>query len=229
MKRTLPQRSLAVGAAVAALAAAGVAVYAFARSDRYEAEAAVEVRPVPARDETFRGFSALRADRDPVETAAQLIETQPVADAVAVRLGLESGEEALGAVTVEAAAEGNVVHVCGKATTGVEAARLANAFADELVRQRSSLFQSELQQTIRSLQAQLASVPATRRDQPPASDVARRLAEMRAYEGRGDPTLRIAATATAPTDPDQPEPLTILAVGVPLASRNAGWPSGWQP
>lgn len=216
VKRTLPRRSLAVGAAVAVLAAAAVVVYAFARSDRYEAEAAVEVTPVPARDGTFRGLSVLRADRDPVETAAQLVETQPVADAVAVRLGLASGEEALGAVNAVTAAEGSVVHVCAKASTGVEAARLANAFADELVRQRSSLFQSELQRTIQSLQAQLASVPATRRVQPPASDVARRLAELRTYEGRGDPTLRIAATATGPTEPDR-GPLSVLAIGLPIA------------
>jgi capsular polysaccharide biosynthesis protein len=216
VKRTLPRRSLAVGAAVALLAAAAVVVYAFARSNRYEAEAAVEVTPIPARDETFRGFSILRVDRDPVETAAQLVETQPVAEAVAVRLGLESGEEAMGAVNAEAAAEGSVVHVGAKASTGIEAARLANAFADELVRQRSSLFQSELQRTIQSLQAQLASVPATRRDQPPASDVARRLAELRTYEGRGDPTLRIAATATAPTETDR-GPLSILAIGLPIA------------
>ena len=216
MKRTLPRRSLAVGAAVAVLAAAAVVVYALARSDRYEAEAAVEVTPVPASDGTFAGFSVLRADRDPVETAVQLVETQPVADAVAVRLGLESGEEALGVVNAEAAAEGSVVHVCAKASTGVAAARLANAFADELVRQRSSLFQSELQRTTQALQAQLASVPSTRRDQPPASDVARRLAELRTYEGRGDPTLRIAATATAPAEPDR-GPLSVLAIGLPIA------------
>jgi capsular polysaccharide biosynthesis protein len=217
VKRTLPRRSLAVGAAVTAIAAAAVVGYAFAWSDTYEAEAAIEVTPVPADDPTFAGFSVLRAGRDPVETAAQLVETRPVAEAVAVRLRLGDGGEALDAVNADAESRGSVVRVRAQASTGIEAAQLANAFADELIRQRSSLFQSELQRTIESLRAQLANVPATRRDEPPASELARRLAELRTYEGRGDPTLRAAATAIAPRDPDRPSPLPLLAIGLPFA------------
>jgi capsular polysaccharide biosynthesis protein len=215
--RTLPRRRLAVGAAVAGIAAAAVVGYAFAWSDKYEAEAAIEVTPVPADDETFAGFSVLRAGRDPVETAAQLVETRPVADAVAVRLRLGDGGDALDAVSADAESRGSVVRVRAQASTGIQAARLANAFADELIRQRSSLFQSELQRTIESLRTQLANVPATRRDEPPVSELARRLAELRTYEGRGDPTLRTAATATAPRNPDRPTPLPVLAIGLPLS------------
>jgi capsular polysaccharide biosynthesis protein len=217
VKRTLPRRSLALGAAVAGIAAAAVVGYVFAWSDTYEAEAAIEVTPVAADDATFAGFSVLRAGRDPVETAAQLVETRPVADAVAVRLRLGDGGEALDAVNADAESRGSVVRVRAQGSTGIEAARLANAFADELIRQRSSLFQSELQRTIDSLRTQLANVPATRRDEPSASALARRLAELRTYEGRGDPTLRTAATATAPRDPDRPSPLPVLAIGLPFA------------
>lgn len=208
---------LAVGTAVAALVAAVVVAYAFASSDRYEAEAAIEVTPVPADDETFAGFSVLRDGQDPIDTAAQLLETRPVADAVAVRLRLGSGEEALGRVDANAETRGRVVRVRAQAPAAIEAARIANAFADELVRQRSSLFQSELQRTVESLRAQLASVPASRRDELPAADIARRLAELRAYEGRGDPTLRVAATATAPREVASRKRVLVLALGLPLA------------
>jgi capsular polysaccharide biosynthesis protein len=217
VKRTSTRLSLAVGAAVAFLVAAAVVAYALAGTDRYEAEAAIEVTPVPADDETFAGFSVLRDGQDPIESAAQLLETRPVADAVAVRLRLESGEEALDRVDANAETRGRVVRVRAHAPAAIEAARIANAFADELVRQRSSLFQSELQRTLESLRAQLAAVPATRRDEPPAADVARRMAELRAYEGRGDPTLRVAATATAPREVASRKRVLVLALGLPLA------------
>jgi capsular polysaccharide biosynthesis protein len=211
------KQSLAIGVAVTAIVAAAVVAYAFAGSDRYETEAAIEVTPVRADDETFAGFSVLRAGQDPVETAAQLVETRPVADAVAVRLRLTNGEEALARVDARAESRGRVVRIRAHARRAIEAARIANAFADELIRQRSSLFQSELQRTIGSLRAQLAGVPASRRDDPPAADAARRLAELRAHEGRGDPTLRVAATATAPREPASPQRVRILALGLPLA------------
>jgi hypothetical protein len=198
-------RSLAVGAAVAAFLSAAVAAYAFSRPERYEAEAAIEITPVPADDESFAGFSVLREGQDPVDTAAQLVETRPVADAVALRLRLGGGAEALERVDANAEARGRVVRVRARAPTALEAARIANAFADELIRQRSSLFQSELQRTIESL-----------RDQS-SQDARRRLAELRAYEGRGDPTLRVAAAATAPREPSSRNPTSILAVGLPLA------------
>jgi capsular polysaccharide biosynthesis protein len=217
--RTLDPRSLAVGAAVAALVAAITIVAAFSAGGDadYQAESAVEVLPVPRDDATFEGFSVLREGQDPVETAAQLVETRPIADAVAVRLRLDDGEEALGRVEARAEPRGRLVRIRARDDAALRAARIANAFADELVRQRSSLFQSELRQTIDSLRAQLANVPAGRRDEPPASEAVRRLTELRRYEGRGDPTVRVAAAATAPKRDAASSRLPILLVGLPLA------------
>jgi uncharacterized protein involved in exopolysaccharide biosynthesis len=213
---TKPRQSLAVGVAAAALVAAAVAAYAFAWPDRYEAEAALEVSPVPAGDQTFAGMSVLREGQDPVETAAQLVETRPVADAAAIRLRI-NGEEALKRIDAIADSRGHVVRVRGSGKNGIDAARIANAFADELIRQRGSLFRAEVQRTIEELSSQFAGIPASQRNEPTAFALAQRLSELRSYRDRRDPTLRLAATATAPRDPSWPKPVPILAIGLPLA------------
>src|SRR5919199_1599640 len=71
---------------------------------RYEAEADILVSPIEQADTTFTGFTLLRESNDrsrSIITAARLIHTPQVADAVRRRLGLSGSRSAiLDSVTV---------------------------------------------------------------------------------------------------------------------------------
>ena len=119
------------------------------------------------------------------------------------------------AVNAEAAAEGSVVHVC-VASTGVEAARLANAFADELVRQRSSLFnRAPADDPV------VASTAGGRAGDPtrPAARVRRREASRRVADLRGsrrpDPAHRRDRHGPHRAGPEDRS--RSLAIGLPIA------------
>src|SRR5205823_12463324 len=187
-------------AALVGVAAGGAAIYSAAATKRYEAQAELLVSPVPAKDTTFLGFSVLRESGDPgrvVDTAARLVRTGEVAEAVQLQLGLHGARGALlRAVAAHPVGRSNLVAVVGKARTPERSAQLANAFAAELVAQRTVRFQSEVAQTVARLERQAAR---SRRNAAESVALARRLALLRGLAGTRDPTVEIASNAVAPS------------------------------
>ena len=207
---------LAALAALVAAAAAVAAIYCATVSKRYEAQAELLVSPVPGRDTTFLGFSVLRESGDPgrvVDTAARLVRTNEVAEAVQLQLGLHgSRRELLHSVAAHPVGRSNLVAVVGKAGTPERAAQIANAFAAELVAERTVRFQSEVAQAVARLQRQLGHA------RPSAAEslaLARRLATLRGLVGAGDPTLQVASNAVAPSSAAWPR--TWLVIGLAAA------------
>ena len=221
MSGSLPARLVAL-AALVGLAAGAAAVYSATAQKRYEARAELLVSPVPARDTTFLGFSVLRESGDPgrvVATAARLVRTPEVAEAVQLQLGLhESRQKTLRSVSAQPVDGSNLVAVVGKASTAARAAQLANAFAAELVAERTVRFQSEVAQAVARLAQQLARARASA---PESLALARRLATLRGLVGARDPTLQVASNAVASSSAAWPRTRLLVWLAA-LAALAAG-------
>jgi hypothetical protein len=194
--------------------AAGIA-YLLLAEDRYEAEAKLQVVPLPAGDRTFEGFGLPRdsGGGSAAETVADLVERPTVVDPAAVQLRLDR-EDVLDAVTVHADDRSNVVTVRAESDDPLRAAQIANAVAEEFVAERSGVFQGELNRAIAQLREQLRNVPASERGVPPASLLVERLTALRALLGERDPTVRVAGNAVARDRVVWPRPLPILGVAL---------------
>jgi len=197
---------------VAAMALGLVAalMYLVLADERYEAEAQLQVVPLPAEDQTFAGFALPRASSagNAVETVADLVERAAVVDAAGERLRLDR-EEVLDGVSVHAG-KSNVVTVRAQADDPRRAAQLANAVAEEFVAERSAVFQGELNRAIARLRDQLRSVPASDRDPV----LVARLTALQASLGERDPTVRVAGTAVARDRAVWPRPVPVVAAAL---------------
>lgn len=200
---------------VATLTAAGAAAaagYGLTAPKRYRATAAILVTPVAADDPTFTGLGLLRdttGRRTAAASAADLVTTPQVADAVRAQLGIRrSSSSLLHDVHATVAGQSDVVRVTGEDGTGVGAAQLANAFVDALIAQRTASFQSQLASAVGRDEQLLAGSKGVQ-----AAELSRRLAVLRSFQGQPDPTLRRASTATAPTSAFSPNVIGLVLAG----------------
>ena len=201
---------LVVPAAVAATAAG---IYCAVATPRYEASAQVLVSPVARGDPAFAGIPVVRASDDPQEparTVARLVPTEEVAEAVRLQLGSELSRSALLAA-VSAHPHDATVAIEGKASSAPRAAQIANAFAAELVAQRTARFQADRVAAVAQLRRRLASGVRTG---PERKAIAQRLAVLDGLAGSGDPTVRVASAAAAPAHPSWPRPWLLVPVAL---------------
>jgi hypothetical protein len=200
--------------AIATLTAAGAAAaagYGLTAPKRYQATAQLLVTPVPASDSTYTGLDLLRTGgkRTAAASAAALLRSPQVADAVRAQLGLtRSRDSLLRAVDPHVVEESDVVGITVEDTSAAGAAQLANAFADALVQQRTASFQSQLQTTIRRDEELLRTAKGAG-----AAELQRRLAVLRSLQSQPDPTLRSAGQASAPESAVWPNLPRLVGIG----------------
>ena len=210
------RRRLPAVLGLAAAAAGAAALYSFTAAGRYEATAEVLVSPVAADDPTFAGLGLLAGDPgSAVSTAARLVRTPEVADAVRDQLGLrESRDRVLRSVDVRRVDDTRLVAVVGKDSSAVRSAQRANAFADVFVAERTARFQTALAGTLRRVRARLRSGRASR-DERRALE--RRVSALTGLVATRDPTLEVASHARAPKHAAWPRPWLLI----PLAGLGA--------
>jgi hypothetical protein len=207
-------RSFGPWLAIVTLTAAGAAAaagYGLTAPKRYRATAQLLVTPVPASDATYTGLDLLRSGgrRTAAASAAALLRSPQVADAVRAQLGLtRSRDDLLAAVHPEVVGESDVVAITVEDTSAAGAAQLANAFADALVSQRTASFQSQLVSTIRRDEQLLRTTKGAG-----AAELQRRLVVLRSLQGQPDPTVRAAAQASAPDSPVWPKLPRLVGIG----------------
>src|SRR5918911_2258149 len=189
--------------ALAAAVAGAAAVYSLTATKRYEARAELLVSPLPANDRTFDGFGLPREGSAAAETIARLVRTPEVAEAVRAQLGLR------GSVSSHRVDGSQLVAVVGKASSPARAAQLANGFADALVAEQTARFQTTLATVIRRLRARLRAGAAGSAER---AALARRLSVLTGLVATRDPTLEVASTAVAPSDPAWPRPWLLIPV-----------------
>ena len=195
-----------------AAGAAAAAGYGLTAPKRYRATAQLLVSPVPASDTTFTGLPVLRdsgGKRTAAASAAAMLASPQVADAVRSQLGLTRSRDAvLGAIHAHVVGASDVVAVTAEDTSANGAAQLANAFADTLVSQRTASFQSQLATTIAADTKQLGSLPESSR-----AALQRQLAALHGFEGQADPTLKVTAQAAAPAVAYWPKLPRLIGIG----------------
>jgi len=182
---------------------AGFTVYRI--SQTFQASASVLINPVPAGDSTFLGIGTVVDTGDPartVQTAAALIDTPEAALGAARRLGRGWSEASVNsAVSVTPRGASDVLAVTAQASSGTDAARVANAFANSAIAYRASVVQSQIASTIATLDARLTALKSTP-NSPEAQNLAATIAQLRAAQGPGrEPTMSVSQLAQPGTSP----------------------------
>lgn len=195
-----------------ALSVAGAAAYTQVAKKQYEASADVLVSPVGS--DTLLGLPLLRVSLfgRSVVTAAQLSESPQVAARVRNSLNLNLAPPAVSALmTATPQQQSDIVRITGRAESPDVAARIANAFAQALLAERTQRFQRQLHKVVANLSGRLRAV-GDRRGNAEADALAAQITNYRALYGDTDPTLEIASRAIAPSKPASPRPLLALTV-----------------
>src|SRR5262249_34037309 len=195
---------------VAVLVTVGVAgIYTLTAPKRYQAS--VDVLVTPLNDDVLVGINTLRVDGDPnraVLMAGRIAKTREVADGVRERLGTNLSSPAiLASVDVQPIGQASVLRIVATRPTAAGSAAMANAYARELLAERTRQFQGQLRDTIETLRRQLDAIPADVRDRSGAAIALQEsLAQFVSLQGAPDPTLRIVAPAVRPSSPSSPRP-----------------------
>lgn len=214
-----------------ALCVAGVAAAAslLLSPKRYEAEADVLVTPISADDEAFKGLGLLSDPSGSVFTAARLLERPQITNRVTERLGLKiDRRELLAKLKITALPQSDLVSVRATESSPERAALLANAFAGELIAERTAVFQARLRSTVARLEARARSEQGSggAASAAPQSEadalLIERLGTLRAFRGGDDPTLEIWSAATPPDTAKPRSPLVLVVIFVAAALLAAG-------
>jgi capsular polysaccharide biosynthesis protein/Mrp family chromosome partitioning ATPase len=196
--------------------AVAAAVFLVQASDkRYEAGADILVTPVPSA--TFVGIPVLRESNvsSSVVAAARIAKSPQVVERAKHRLGLEvRREQLLTKVAVAPQEQSSVLTITGKAGSPEQAARIANAFADALLNERTTQLQRDVRAAVARLAAQLEEVRSRNDRSPVATALAERLSDLRSLLGARDPTLQIVSRAVPPETAVWPRPALSVAVAL---------------
>jgi capsular exopolysaccharide synthesis family protein len=195
-------------------------LYAALAPKRYVAKADLFVSAIDPSDKTFLGIGVLReSPSDPnraVITAARLVKTQQVAEAVRQRLAAVNDTESTSAllkkVQAQPVGQANIVAISASGPSAKRAAAIANAFAAETIAQRTAVFEQQLKSVIRELTARLDAIPASQRTGFEGSGIRARLGALVPLVGQRDPTLMFLTRAPPPTAPEWPRPLLSIVV-----------------
>ena len=193
--------------------AVGVAiVYAVTTPNRYEAKAEVLVNPLTGEEDVFAGINVLRDPNTSPLIVGRTLKSPQLTSAVIQRLSLRTTpRELLKDVDITPIQQSSVVVIAARAGDPTVAARIANAFAQVLLQQRTAAFQSDVRGAIDRLRAQLATGKLTRGE---TVAIQERLAELQALAGAGDPTLSILSPALSSGEPIWPRPLLSVVVAL---------------
>lgn len=192
---------------------AGAAVYLTRATKVYQAHASMLVTPLPTAD-ALSGLGLIQSSSDPlrdIETGAGFVTTTTVAQRVKVALhDSRTPQELLQHVTATPVAESDTVDIAATDSSAARAQRLANAFINGTIADRSAALHEQLSVLIPALQVRLKAVPVG--DSATQSALAGQLAELEQLNQGKNPNLRLLAPADLPSSPISPrKTLTVVA------------------
>ena len=182
----------------------------------YTAQAQMLVSPASASDATLFSLPVLHSSGSPtsdVLTAASLVTTPGVADAVIKQLRLKtSAPLLLQNVQATPVGQANLISIQGTGSSATGAARLANAVVRQVVATRAAALHAAIATQLPGLQAQVAALPASQRNG--AGSLGAQLAELEQLRTASDPTITPTAPADVPTAAASPNTKLSLVAGL---------------
>ena len=192
------------------------AAYVELAPHKYSTSAQMLVDPVTSQDTTLFSLPVLHSSGDPtsdVLTAANLITTPAVADAVVKQLHLKmSGSALLGQVSATPVGQSNLVAVQATSSSPMQAQDIANAFLKQVVATRSANLHAAIATIVPGLKSQVAGLPAADRYSP--GSLGAELSDLQQLQISGDPTITPATAADLPSSPSTPKKSLSLAAGL---------------
>ncbi len=189
-------------------------IYVATATKQYDAQADILVTPVTGDSTVLASLGLLRESTDPtrdVETAAQLVTNQSVANRVKAATGSsDSATTLLNKVTAVPVAQSNFVAVTAREDSERGAQKLADSFATQAVADRTAQMHRQIDQQLPQLQQQLrtgslAGAQASLADQ---------ITQLETLNNSDDPTLRVQTKAPLPTAPASPKAKLSVAAGI---------------
>ncbi len=169
----------------------------------YSTESDLLISPIDNGDSTFVGVDVFRnisSDPTPnVLTLARYAQTLATAQLAVDQLDVTTSPQGLlSHVSVRPLSQTNIVAIDAKAGSAVEAASIANAFADATVKRRTRDVQADVRAVIARLTQQVRRGGASGAAVLP---VQQRLSALRSLVGLPDPTVSVLNRADVPTIP----------------------------
>jgi Mrp family chromosome partitioning ATPase/capsular polysaccharide biosynthesis protein len=172
------------------------------RDPQYEATAEILVTPLPQGDVDFQGLPFLRESGDPtrtIQTAATLVESPAAAQRTARSLGGGWTRDSVDAnISVQPQGESSVLAVTAKATTGEDAAKLANTYSRAALAVRSDALRRAVENQLTRLNAQQQRVVEDGPSEA-AANLARQISALEGVRDGSDPTLSPSEDAAVPS------------------------------
>jgi capsular exopolysaccharide synthesis family protein len=192
---------------------AAAALYVALADRTYRATSQLLVTPVANDISALTGLGLIPQSNDPtrdVETASQLATTIDVARIARRKLRTDrSASSLLGDVTATPVAQSNVVVITASSTSAAFAQRLADAFGEAVVQDRTTKLHRQLDSLIANIEPRLRSSPAGAK-----APLGKRLAELETLRAGGDPTMRLDTRAQLPDHASTPRPKLSIAAGI---------------
>jgi len=202
---------------VTLIAGAAALASSATREPTYEASAQVLVSPIPETERSLPQVPLLRASSDRtrvIQTAGNLLDSPEASALTARRLGSSwTADQVAAMVDVLPEGESDILAITAKAADPDVAARVANEFARSALEVRGRTIGPILDERIASIERDLEAEPD--RSSPAATDLAERLASLRALRtDDGDPTLSLTQRADPPAAPVGPSRAILVIVSV---------------
>jgi polysaccharide biosynthesis transport protein len=204
------RRRWPVALLVFALTLAAAAGFTAMRHKQYDATAQILLQPTDAeRASVSPGSVASPADAErDVNTYAQLITVDPVANAVRRELGLSTTLHGLlSRIKVSGQETSNLVSITARDPSPAQAARLATAFALQYQVYRRQTAVGQINQA-------LSAAEANPQANVGGSPVALRVEQLQAAAAAETGGVQIIRPATVPSSPASPKVLTSIVVGL---------------
>ena len=194
--------------------AVGALVYSHERKAKsYTATAAVAFQSSTLTDSALQvsGGGSSEPQRE-ADTEVLIAHSPEVAAAAATQLGVPGhGAELLEEVKVEAAPNADVLDIQATNARPQDAARLANAFAQEYIDFKAQSQLNAIASAQAKLQQQIAGLPATAPERASLEGTLQRLGSLRAVAGGG---ASIIGRATPPANPTGTSLSTTVVIGL---------------
>jgi Mrp family chromosome partitioning ATPase len=194
-------------AAITLIAAGLALVVSLAQSERYEATAVLLFGGTPQAETLIEGGSS-DSDSDPEQSTATnvaLASLDSVAFRVKRRLRTDATvDELKDAVDIEAQGLSDLVDLTAEWSTADGAARVATAFAEEVVALRRQMARAEIQRAINALNRTIARLPEGSAE---VAALEQRVSELTVLRAVQTSDVRLAERATPPDEPSSPRPV----------------------